>query len=306
MAPALSVEAWGVIHSLAAAVMVLLGSYRRFEKTMMIFTGVMFVGLVGCALAVAPVTRVISLSVSEAAVPPGGIGFLLGVMGGVGGSVTLLSYGYWMRERGWEGAGLKRLIRADLGVAYLLTGLFGLAVVILAAEVLHAGGVVVEGSSSVLVMGSMLETTLGPAGTWAFKLGFWAAVATSILGVWQGVPYLFCDFVALLKRLPADRLPDFVSTRSPWYRGYLAFLCLPPLALLTFKRPVAVIVVYAAVGALFMPFLAGTLLYMNSRKDWVGPEMASGRLTNAILVAGIVLFGYLGFTEIARSIGAAG
>jgi len=301
IAPALSVEAWGAIHSLVAAVVILLGSYRRFEDVMKVFIGVMFLGLVGGALAAAPLGRVISRSVADAAIPPGSVGFLLGVMGGVGGSVTLLSYGYWMREKGWEGPALRRLVRTDLAVAYLLTGLFGIAVVVLAAELLHARGVVVEGNTSALVMGEMMQSTLGAVGGWAFRLGFWAAVATSILGVWQGVPYLFCDFVALAKKLPEDRMRAFVSTRSGWYRGYLAFLCLPPLTLLWFQRPVAVIVVYAAVGSLFMPFLAGTLLYMNSRADWVGRDMASGWITNALLALGILLFGYLGWVEIART-----
>jgi Mn2+/Fe2+ NRAMP family transporter len=306
VAPVLSVQVWGVIHSLAAAVTVLLGSYRRFEGVMKVFIGVMFIGLVGCALTAVSPARMIARGVTEAAVPPGGVGFLLGVMGGVGGSVTLLSYGYWMREKGWEGPGRRRLIRVDLGVAYALTGLFGLAVVVLAAEVLHARDIVVQGNSSVLVMGDMMESALGAAGAWAFRLGFWAAVATSILGVWQGIPYLFCDFVALLKKLPPDRMRALVSTRSIWYRGYLAFLCLPPLALLHFERPVAVILVYAAVGSLFMPFLAGTLLYMNSRTDWVGREMASGWITNGLLVLVIVLFGYLGWVQIARMFGPSG
>ncbi len=306
IAPALSVAAWGTIHSLAAAVVILVGSFRRFEDVMKVFIGLMFLGLVGCALAAAPVTEVIGRSVSAAAIPPGSIGFLLGVMGGVGGSVTLLSYGYWMREKGWEGPARKRLMRADLAVAYLLTGLFGLAIVVLAAELLHSRSVIVEGNSSVVVMGEMMTTALGAAGGWAFRLGFWAAVATSILGVWQGVPYLFCDFVALVKKLPEDRMRTFVSTRSAWYRGYLAFLCLPPLALLWFQRPVFVIVVYAAVGSLFMPFLAGTLLYMNSRADWVGLDMRSGWITNALLALGILLFGYLGWVEVARMIAPAG
>jgi len=306
LAPRLSVQAWGVFHSLAAAGVVLLGSYRRFEHVMKIFIGVMFAGLVGCALAAAPVARAVSRGVVEASVPPGGIGLLLGVIGGVGGSVTLLSYGYWMREKGWDGPDLKRLVRVDLAVAYVLTGLFGLAVAVLAAEILHARGVVVEGDSSVLVMAGMMQSALGSAGAWAFRLGFWAAVATSILGVWQGVPYLFCDFIALLRRLPADRMRELVSTRSPWYRGYLAYMCLPPLALLYIDRPVAVIVVYAAVGALFMPFLAGTLLYMNSRADWVGPGMTSGFVTNGLLALGILLFGYLGWVQVARLVSPSG
>jgi Mn2+/Fe2+ NRAMP family transporter len=302
LAPALSETAWGVIHSLAAAAMVLLGGYRPFERVMKLFIGLMFAGLVGCAIAVSPPSVTLSLSVMEASVPPGGVGLILGIIGGVGGSVTLLSYGYWMREKGWEGRSFRSMARIDLSVAYLLTGLFGLAVIILSAAVLHAHGGPVEGRESVLRISDLLGSLLGPAGTWAFRIGFWAAVSTSILGVWQGVPYIFCDFVGLLKRLsPADQR-EFVSTRSSWYRGYLLYLCLPPMALLFAERPVAVIVTYAVVGALFMPFLAGTLLYMNSRPDWVGPDLRNGWLTTLLLILCLALFGLLGIRELANVI----
>jgi hypothetical protein len=33
-----------------------------------------------------------------------------------------------------------------------------------------------------------------------FLLGFWGAVFSSVLGVWQSAPYLFADFVALRHR----------------------------------------------------------------------------------------------------------
>jgi Mn2+/Fe2+ NRAMP family transporter len=302
IAPALSVPAWGAIHSLAAVAMVILGGYARFEQVMKLFIGVMFLGLVGCALAVAPPSGTLSRRVAEAAIPQGGVGLILGVIGGIGGSVTLLSYGYWMREKGWEGRRWKGVIRTDLGVAYTLTGIFGLAVIVLAAQVLHPSGAAVQGSESVLRMGGVLGSVLGPAGAWAFRIGFWAAVTTSILGVWQGIPYLFCDFVGLVKKLPEAEMRAIVATRSPWYRGYLLYLSLPPLTLLFMREPVAVIVLYAAVGALFMPFLAGTLLYMNSRAEWVGRELKSGWITNALLVLCLLLFGYLGWTQIASAL----
>jgi Mn2+/Fe2+ NRAMP family transporter len=304
IAPALSVRAWGAINSVVAATLVLLGGYPSFERLMKIFIGVMFLGLIGCALAVAPPAETIAAGFSEASVPPGGVGFALGVIGGVGGSVTLLSYGYWIREKGWEGRGWKKIVRVDLGIAYVLTGLFGIAVIVLAARVLHPGGVIVEGPKSVVAMAEMLGSFLGAPGAWAFRIGFWAAVSTSILGVWHGVPYIFCDFVGLVRKPPREEARRPVEARSPWYRGFLLYLALPPMVLLFMDEPVAVIVLYAAVGALFMPFIAGTLLYMNSRSSLVGAESRNGWLTNALLALCLLLFGYLGWIQLARSFGA--
>ncbi|HXI04192.1 MAG TPA: Nramp family divalent metal transporter, partial [Candidatus Saccharimonadales bacterium] len=302
IAPALSVATWGILHSLAAAAMVLAGGYGRFESVMKIFVGVMFASLVGCAALVSPPAVTIGRSIAEASIPAGGVAFVLGIIGGVGGSVTLLSYGYWMREKGWEGPARAGLARIDLSVAYLLTGLFGLAVIVLSASLPHHAESAPAGTAAALRLADLLGEVLGPAGTWAFRIGFWAAVSTSILGVWQGVPYIFCDFAGLMKRLGPEDRRRFVGTRSPWYRGYLLYLCIPPMALLWLHRPVAVIVAYAVAGALFMPFLAGTLLYMNGRADWVGPGLRNGWLTSALLVLCLLLFGYLGFTELARAL----
>ena len=142
-------------------------------------------------------------------------------------------------------------------------------------------------------MASMLGKVIGPVGDWTFRFGFWAAVTTSMLGVWQGVPYLFCDFLGLMKRLPDARRDTLMSHRSAWYRGYLVWLAIPPLVLLHFGKPVELVVIYSVIGALFMPFLAGTLLYMNSRRDWVGDRLRSGWLTNLLLVLSLLLFAYV-------------
>jgi len=298
LAPALSVEVWGALHSIVAALLVLFGGYASFERLIKLFVALMFVTLVGCSLFVASPSATAVEVLSRAAVPAGSARFVLAVIGGVGGSVTLLSYGYWIREKRWEGRGWLHMVRVDLGVAYGLTGLFGLAVMVLAAGVLHGGGVEVAGSAGVLQMATMIESMLGAFGHWTFLVGFWGAVATSMLGVWQGVPYMFCDFVGQLRRLDDDDRRAIVNPRSGWYRMFLCWLSLPTLALLAFQRPVALIVFYSVLGALFMPFMAATLLYMNSRTAWVGRELRNRPWQILALVVCLVLFGILGGLEL--------
>ena len=301
IAPGLSVKAWGIIHSLVAATIVAIGRYEHFERLMKVFIGVMFVALLGCAFWVSPPATTLARSVTMAAGPQGSSRFILSVIGGVGGTLTLLSYSYWMRERRWEGPQWTGAVRFDLTVAYVLTGLFGVAVMVLAAQVLHTQGVSIKGEEGVLKMAAMLGDVIGPVGHWAFLVGFWGAVTTSVLGVWQGVPYMFCDFVGMMKRLPPEQHEAIMSTRSPWYRSYLLWLAVPPLVLLFFE-PVGLIVVYSIIGALFMPFLAGTLLYMNSRRDWVGDKLRNGWLTIVLLALSLVLFAYLCADEVIRAV----
>ena len=304
LVPGISREVWGLIHSLVGAALVLIGGYAPFERLIKWFIGLMFVSLVGCALLFASPAETLALSVSRAGLPEGGTLAVLAVIGGVGGTVTLLSYGYWIREKGWEGRSWLAAVRLDLSVAYGLTAIFGVAVVVLAAGTLHAGSIVVEGNQGVLRMAGMLDGVLGSRGRWVFLAGFWGAVATSLLGVWQGVPYLFCDFVGLLRGLSAEGRRRLVDTRSVWYRGFLVWLAVPTLILVfTNQRPVALIVAYSVLGALFMPFLAATLLFMNSRRRWVG-ELRTGWLGNALLLMGLALFLFLGVRQVWDRIGA--
>ncbi len=296
--PAVSVKIWGALHSVVAAAVVLLGGYARFEGVMKTFIAVMFAALIGCALFVASPVDSMMQSIGSAAIPAGGARLILGVIGGVGGSVTLLSYGYWIREKGWDGPRWLRTVRVDLTLAYVLTGAFGVAVMVLAARVLHVRQIPVEGGAGVVRMAEMLVPVLGDAGRRVFLVGFWAAVATSMLGVWQGVPYIFCDFVGFMWRMTPERHRLMTQGRSIPYRGFLAWLALPSMSLLFINRPVAVIMAYSVLGALFMPFLAGTLLYLNSRSRWVGKDMTNGPLIRILLLLSLVLFGYLAYVSL--------
>jgi len=298
LVPVLSVTAWGAIHGVVALVIVWFEGYASVERVMRWAVAVMFLTLVGAAVLWAPAPQQVLAGLIPV-IPPRGALLIAGVIGGVGGTLTLLSYGYWMRERGWVGSEWTRTVRVDLTVAYVLTGIFGLAVISLAAVVLHPAGIVVEGSNGVLLMASMLGKTAGTFGEKIFLIGFWAAVASSIVGVWQGVPYLAVDGATRLMR-GDDTIS--VSTTNRWYRGYLLLMTFPPMSLLLLDRPVWLVVAYAAVGALFMPFLAATLLVLNRR-----PELGryrSGPLVSLVLLGCLLLFAVLGIVEIVERIGA--
>jgi len=301
LVPQVSLEVWAVVHTLVAAVVVLAGGYRTFERSIKVFIGVMFVALIGCALFVAPPLQSAARSIREAGIPEGSGPWILGVMGGVGGSVTLLSYGYWIREKGWEGKRFASTVRLDLVVAYGLTGAFGVAVVILAAQTLH-GGEPVAGSGAALMMATMLEQVVGPAGRWAFLIGFWGAVATSMLGVWQGVPYLFADFLRLIRgHSSIDAAGEEIElSRTPAYRIFLFWLAIPPLSLLALGKPVLLVVIYSVLGALFIPFLAATLLFLNGRREWVG-SLRNGPWTIVVLLACLLLFGYIAYDQLGEA-----
>ncbi len=284
--PAIGVEAAGTVQSILAALLVLFGRYKLLETLMKFFIALMFAVVLYCAFALQPDWSEVLNGILVPRIPEGSVYVLLGVMGGVGGSVTLLSYGYWIRERGWHGPKRTRQVRSDLLVAYSLTGLFGVAIIIVSAGVSPE---VISGSKMVLAVAEQLGATVGDTGKWCFLVGFWGAVFSSMLGVWQGVPYLFADFVHEWRGNTADKRID---TRSAPYRAYLAYLALPPMILLWSGKPVWLVLIYAVAGAAFMPVLAGLLLYMNSYRDWLGP-LRNRWLANGGLLTALGLFAVL-------------
>lgn len=252
---------------------------------MKVFILLMFVLVLYCAWKVFPGWEVLLEGMLVPRVPDGSLWLLLGVIGGVGGSVTLLSYGYWIAERGWKQPAQLGMVRLDLLAAYSMTALFAVAVMLVSAGVEPE---VMQGANMVLSVANHLGEVVGEAGKWFFLVGFWAAVFSSMLGVWQGVPYLFCDFVRTSE--PGAQPPCQASgMRDPVYRAYLAGMSLLPMVLLATGKPVWLVVAYAVVGAMFMPLLAALLLYMNNRTGWMR-EYTNGWKSNAALLLALGLF----------------
>ena len=281
--PQLSINSWAAIHSLLALALVSRGRYRLFENAMKVLIGLMFVVVISALWRIDLSGLQIADSLLPPRIPDGELTMVLAVIGGVGGSVTLLCYAYWIREKGWRGAEYLPLARLDLLIAYSVTAAFAVGIMLLAAS---AAPETVSGGKMVVALADKLGALLGAEFRWVFLLGFWAAVFSSMLGVWQGVPYLFADFLAHW-RAPAVA-DNTVSTQSPGYRGFLWFLALPPMALLLLGKPVWLVILYSAAGALFMPFLGLTLLYLNNR--FIHQDQRNSAMGNALIVATIALF----------------
>ncbi|SER23416.1 Nramp family divalent metal transporter [Neolewinella agarilytica] len=283
------VAIWGGLQSVLVAGMIYQGGFRLVENLMKAFIGLMFIVMVASALMVCPSwpEMIRSSLLPRMGTDLASLQFVAGLVGGVGGTVTILCYSYWLREKqAGEAASLKE-VRQDLGVAYALTAVFGMAVMIIAAGVAPGE---MKGYKMVVAIANELESILGAFGRWAFLLGFWAAVFTSMVGVWNGVPYLFADFLRQYRqRISGQESPDSALTHSPAYWWFLAYLAGPPILIAAFGKPIWIALAYAISGAFFMPFLAALVLYMNNKAAWVG-KLKNGWGTNALLVICLLLF----------------
>ena len=69
------------------------------------------------------------------------------------------------------------------------------------------------------------------------------------------------------------------------------------MVLLAFGEPIALVIIYASLGALFLPFLAITLLLLlNSSR--VAPEYRNRLVTNVLLAVSVIPFIVVGVQEV--------
>ncbi len=270
--PGPGIEIWGALHSLLGLLLVWRGGFALFEKLMSLGVGIMFLTVIATAVALGfdaqEVMRGLLLP-SASSFSGEGLTWTVGLIGGVGGTLTLLCYGYWIREEGRTQPEDLRTCRIDLAVGFTVTAIFGLAMVLIGSRVETSG----QGSGLIVALAGELERELGTGARLAFLIGAWGAVFSSLLGVWQAVPFIFADFWRRVGReLPApDEAPQQPAGKP--YRLYMLALAILPLAgfAVSFKQAQKA---YGVVGAVFLPLLAITLLWLN-REAIVGKALAN-------------------------------
>lgn len=288
-------KTWAMICGVVGLVLVWFNRYPVFEKLMTGLVAVMFITVIGLAMIVVPDLPALAKGLIPG-LPQGSAFYTLGLIGGVGGTITLAAYGYWIGEKGWRGPAWMRIMRLDNRVGYAVTGIFVISMLIVGAELLHASGIALSrGDRGLLDLDEVLRERFGDVVGVMFLVGFFAASFSSLVGVWHGVSLMFADFWAHMRPTAAGHAPR--GEGSPAFRSYLLWLTFPPMVLLFMDRPFGLIVAYGVLGAFFMPFLALTLLWLlNSKrtpKAW-----RSGWISNGMLAAGGVLFCILAGNEL--------
>lgn len=277
---------FGASCSLLGVVLVYKGSYRLFERIMMACIVLMFATVVLTAVLLWPGTDVVLQGMLLPSIPDfagSGLTWTVALIGGIGGTVTVLSYGYWIREEGRTSGDDLTVCRIDLGTAYLMTAIFGMSVVIIGSRIEVSG----SGAMLIVAMAEQLSGAVGTFGKWLFLIGVVGAVFSSLLGTWQATPYIFADSWRLFRYPPTQGAAGLSrenqgsvnpDSSSPLYRYYLIALALIPiLGLFVSFREVQKF--YAVTGAFFVPMLALALLLLNSREQWIGARFRNRPIT---------------------------
>jgi len=284
---------FGVAASVIGLLLVLIGGFKVFEKVMGVSIVIMFVIVVVTALLLWPGTKEVLSGLFIPSIPDAqgtGVTWTVALIGGVGGTLTILCYGYWIREEGRSGAEAIKLCRLDLAIAYSMTILFGVAMVIIGSTIEIEG----KGADLLITLADSLEVPLGLTGRWLFLVGAFCAVFSSLLGVWQSVPYLFADTWGLFFN-QKDHAPTKDLTKTNAYRAYLFAIALIPMVglFMSFKE---VQKINAVVGSTFVPLLAIVLLILNGKRAWM-KDFVNRPLTVVMLLATLAFFGLMAWMK---------
>ena len=284
---------FGMLSSLLGFALVSAGGFKLFEKIMAACVGIMFFTVIITAILLWPGTKEVISGLVLPSIPDvhgQGLTWMVALVGGVGGTLTILCYGYWIQEKGRTGPEDINTCRIDLGVGYAMTILFGLAMVIIGSTIEIKG----QGAGLLITLADSLEVPLGLVGRWFFLIGAFSAVFSSLLGVWQSVPYLFSDVWFIFIRKTTQNTAQTLTTSRPYRVYLLAIAAVPMLGLFfSFKE---IQKFYAIIGASFMPLLSIGLLILNGKRKWVG-EHINRPLTIVVLLATLAFFGAIAWTQ---------
>jgi Mn2+/Fe2+ NRAMP family transporter len=292
--PSVPLPVWGVLHAVAAVTMVWFGRYDRFLSIIKWFVGLKFVAII------ASVVLILVWSGADwsgfGARSPFSVAYTLSLIGGVGGTVTLLSYAYWMREAGWTGASRVTSARSDLTLSFALVFIFCFSMIFLSTQINWEGQILDEGPRLCLLLADRIGREIGPIGRGVFLLGFWGAAFSSVLGVYHGVPFLFDDMLHVWRRRPA------LGQQGAAYRAWAIYLGLAAISALLVQRPVWLVFAYTVVGSLFFPFVISTLLWLNNSTRVVR-SARNGLLVNVVLGSALALYLFLAVREVLERMG---
>ncbi len=298
--PGVDLKVFAIACGLVGAVVVWFGRYSAFEKIIAVFVGLMFVTVVGAAIVTVPNVPAL-LTGLVPTIPEGGLVVALSIAGGVGGTITLAAYGYWLREKGWGAPRWMKVMRIDNSVAYVMSGIFVLSMLVVGAELLYSADIALaDGEGGLVQLADVLGERYGAFMTWFFLLGFFATSFSSILGVWNGVSLMFADFLGTVRGLDVEDPRRRLG--GSYYRAFIVWLTIPPIGLLFLDQPIGLIIAYGVLGALFMPFLAITLLVLLNT-DRTPRAWRNRPLSNTVMGLSALLFVVLGVQQLVTEVG---
>jgi Mn2+/Fe2+ NRAMP family transporter len=218
---------------------------------------------------------------------------LAGLVGSTAGSVTNISYSYFLQEKGWRGMSYLRRQRVDLLLTIGAMLFMGAVLQIVAAGALHGKGLVPRTVNDLL---TIYSSTFGEVGRVLIAMGLWSAGFCSTVSNTTGSGIIVTDIcrnvLPPLRRMFGPASAGKPTNTDPIFRVLVVVWMVSPLyVLFTDWKPVALSLAGHAVAMILMPLLAYGLFRITSDRKLMG-DHRNHWLTNAgLLVIAAVAFG---------------
>jgi len=290
---------WALLFTLSGFAMMFWGGYKTVEfffKILIALLGAFL--LVGALLSEPDISGIIRGSLIPSLPHASGLYsalFLLMVLIGTeSGSMTNLTYTYFMYEKGWRDLSYLKRQRLDLAFGAGSIFLLGALLQITAAGTLGRSDAQLNGPENLM---QILVESHGSLGFTVFGLGLFAAVFTSYVGATTGYALIITDIcrrllpsIGKLFGGPGD--PADIK-KDPVYRWSIVFWSFSPLYILFVDaKPIPLVLLVSALTVILIPLLALCLLVITNRKESMG-DFRNGWFVNTVLLALVAASIYL-------------
>lgn len=268
---------WSVCVGTLAAAILFVGTYRRFERILVVMVILMSLAFFGAAIAVRPDISVIVSGLLHPTVPEGSLITVMALIG-----TTVVPYNLFLHAGAvrakWAGTTntceALGAVRWDTALAVALGGALTCAIVVTSASVFPLGTEI----SGPAQMVEQLEPLLGRAAVPVFAIGLAAAGLTSAITAPLAAAYAIAGVLGWRGGTSSRRF------RAVWFAVVLIGTGLAALG----TEPVRAIVFAQAANGILLPIVAVFLILVVNRRAIMG-RYVNGALANILGVASVLL-----------------
>lgn len=224
---------------------------------------------------------------------------LMALIGTEAGSMTNLTYPYFMYEKGWRDLSYLKKQRFDLRFGVVSIFVMGALLQIAAAGTVRPLGVELEGPEHLV---RIFSETQGVLGLVIFALGIWGASFSTYVGASMGYALIITDlcrnYIPALKKPLDPQNKKKAIQYDPIYRWCIVFWAFSPLYILfTGARPVWLVLTVSSVVVVLIPVLALSLLKITNDRSLMG-QYKNGWVTNSVLVTLVLVAIYFTYQNV--------
>ncbi len=260
--PILDIRVAALCAMALVPVLLYTGSYRFFEKVVVVMCAVLIVGVIYTLFQVPLPGKEIARGLVPN-VPQGSVGTIMGLMGWIGAGTTTLLYSSWINEKIGKARNEEdyrrwlSTMRIDCLVSYIFILVISFAFLAMGVATLHAQGLVPEKREIMVTLSRMLDSF--PRGRETFLVVAFFALFSTVVSCMDGK----CRAIASMLTGISPRFSNKLKCYRITMGAYLAIIAVT--ILLGENQPGAIINMVAGMNAVVFGLLGFAMLYLDRK-----------------------------------------